>query len=99
MGHPLRVVEGNVTDRPLQPFGDFTSDAVEAVATDKEFNFGALRRNVHVESDQPFTIKFNTAGGSPQTITSGVWDWTDEWVSKAFVTFTAPTNFRIRASG
>lgn len=99
MAHPLRILEGNVTDRPLQPFGDFVSETLEAAAVDKEFNFGGLRRNVHVESDQPFTIKFNTSSANGQPTVSGCFDWTDEWVTKAFVTFTTPTNFNIRASG
>ncbi len=97
--HPLRVLEGNVTDRPLQPFGDFTSEQLQPAAVDVPFDFGKLRRNVHVESDLPFSIKFNTTLATPQAVVSGCWDWTDEWVTKAFVTFTAPTNFGIRASG
>ena len=96
----FRLIEGYVSTRPRKPLGNFASETVEVAATDKEFDFGGLRKDVHIESNQPFTIKFNSDSAPAMTVAPGAWDWTDQFANKAFVTFTAPsTNFGVMANG
>lgn len=95
----FRLIEGVISTRPSKALGDFAVEAVQPAAVDVEFDFGDLRKDIHVEVDQPVTIKFNSAAAPGMTVASGVWDWTGEFAKKAFVTFTASTNFRMLANG
>lgn len=98
--NPLRFIEGIVSTRPTKPLGNFTTVGPEVAAVDKEFDFGALRKDVHVECDQPITVKFNSAAEPGYPVPAGVWDWEGQFAKKAFVTFTAPTtNFVMGANG
>lgn len=99
MGHPLRIVEGNVTDRTLGPLGNFVTDGPQVTAVDVLFDFGGLRKDIHIENDKPVTVKFDSASNTGMTIAAGSWDWTGEFAAKAFVTFTMTTNFRMFANG
>jgi hypothetical protein len=95
----LRLVEGIISTRPTVPLGDFTTDGLQAAATDVPFDFGGLRKDVHVECDQPILIKFNVSTVPGQAVASGAWDWTGNFANKAYVTFAVPTNFKMRADG
>ncbi len=96
----FRLIEGYVTTRPRKPLGNFSVDGPQAPAADVLFDFGGLRKDVHVECDQPVTVKFGSAAVPGMTVPAGTWDWTDEFTNKAFVTFTAPTtNFGMAANG
>jgi len=95
----LRLVEGVISTRPKVALGNFSVDGMEAIATDKEFDFGGLRKDIHVECNQPVTVKFNSADGAGMTVVAGAWDWTGEFAKKAFITFTAPTDFKMQANG
>lgn len=95
----LRLIEGYVTTRPRKPLGSFSQEGPQVAAADVLFDFGGLRKDVHIESDKEFTVKFNSSAGAGQAVAAGCWDWTDEFATKAFVTFTAPTDFKIEANG
>lgn len=95
----FRVIEGIVSTRPPVPLGDFTSDGLQATAADVPFNFGGLRKDIHIENDQPVLVKFNSSSNPGMTVAAGAWDWSGEFASSAFVTFSAPTNFKIFANG
>jgi len=95
----FRLVEGIISTRPTKALGHFSVDGPEAIATDKEFDFGGLRKDIHVECNQPVTVKFNDTVGPGDTVAAGAWDWTGEFAKKAFVTFTAPTDFKMMANG
>lgn len=97
--NPFRLIEGIVSTRPTKPLGSFSVEGPQAAAADVPFDFGGLRKDIHVESDQPFTIKFNSASNPGQDVVAGSWDWTGEFASKAFVTFTTPTDFKLQANG
>lgn len=95
----FRLVEGIISTRPTNALGDFATDGVQAVATDVAFDFGGLRKDIHIECDQPVTVKFNTSASPAINVASGVWNWTGEFATKAFVSFTTQTNFRMQANG
>lgn len=95
----FRLIEGVVSTRPSKALGNFVTDSVQPIAVDMEFDFGGLRKDIHIENSQPITIKFNSAVGSPMAVAAGAWDWTGEFAKKAFVTFTAPTDFKMVANG
>jgi hypothetical protein len=95
----LRIVEGIINTRPTRALGSFAVEGPEAAATDKEFDLGGLRKDIHIENDQPITVKFNSAGAPGMVVVAGSWDWTGEFAKKAFVTFTAPTDFKMQANG
>jgi tetrahydromethanopterin S-methyltransferase subunit H len=95
----FRLVEGVISTRPSKALGSFAIEGVQAPAADVEFDFGGLRKDVHIENDQEITVKFNTPSGSGMVVAAGAWDWTGEFAKKAFVTFTAPTDFKMQANG
>lgn len=95
----FRLIEGYVSTRPKKPLGNFSQEGPQVAAADVLFDFGGLRKDVHIECDQPVTVKFNTSAGPGQGVVAGCWDWTGEFATKAFVTFTAPTDFKIEANG
>lgn len=95
----LRLVEGVISTRPSKSLGSFAVEGPEVAAVDKEFDFGGLRKDIHIENDQPITVKFNSASAPGMVVVAGTWDWTGEFAKKAFVTFTAPTDFKMQANG
>lgn len=96
----FRLVEGIISiGRPTQPVGNAYYDGMFNPTVNQLFDFGAVRKDVHIECDQEITVRFNSTSAPAITIVAGVWDFTDENANKAYITFGSVTNMSLYANG
>lgn len=97
----FRIIEGVVSvviRRPRQPLGyDYFEQLVDG--ENVEFAFSALRKDVLLQTDKPIKVKLNDISNPTISLDAGIWEWTDEWVSKIYITTYEPTNIDIYAGG
>ena len=96
----FQVIQGIISiKRPPKPLGYFSEENDYAAGT-QTFDFGKIRKDISIQTNQPITVKLNDASSQPIQLSSGTWDFTGEWASKAIVTFSATTtHFAIYANG
>lgn len=95
----LRLIEGIISiARPSDPIGYAAFDSAYT-GTDVLFDFGAIRKDIYMEFDQPVTVKLNSSSNTGISLAAGKWWWTGEYASKAYITFSTSTNLRLVANG
>lgn len=100
MGHPLRLVEGAVSTRPIGALGNAAfNTASYAAEVDREFDLGGLRKDIHIENNRPITVKVGLVTAGPVTLGPGAWDFTEEFAEKVFITFAQTTELTLYANG
>jgi len=86
----FRLIEGLITiARPGKPVGYASFEDDYAPAVNQLFDFGGVRKDVYIFVTAPTTIIFDSLANEPVSINAyGPVLLTDQWSSKAYVTFT-----------
>jgi hypothetical protein len=96
----FRLIEGIISlARPTQPIGNAFFDGTYGPATDTLFDLGAIRKDIHIENNIEIIVKLGSASADPVAIRPGVWDFTEEWTDKLYITTSAATQIVIYANG
>lgn len=96
----FRLIEGIISiARPTKSIGSASFEGTYGPATDQLFNLGAIRKDIHIENNIAISVKMGSASAAPAVIAPGVWDFTDEWADKVYITTTTATQIAIYANG
>jgi hypothetical protein len=89
-----------IDERQQGPLGYALFDnTITGAQTNFLIDFNGVRKDIHLENDSPITVRLNSISSDPMVLSAGIWDWTDEYANKIYITTTVSTMIQLYANG
>jgi hypothetical protein len=95
----FRIIEGFISTREKKKLGYYAFDNTVAAGTDVLYDFGALRKDVTLETNKTIRIKFDSTSNPAFSVDAGIWKWGEQYSEKMYITTTVATQLAILANG